>query len=288
MHYLIFVFVSLIWGAGFYMMKISGMAFGPLTIAAGSTFGGSVVLWIFWAFARQKWRIRRRHLLPLAFVSVFGYTLPYYAQPFLVNQIGHGFVGMMVSLVPVLTIVVSIPLLEIFPSPRQLGGVLVGMFCIVLMVIDGLDRTAQTLYLVMAVSVPIFYAISNTLVQKSFQEIPSILLAAIFMTSTTIFLTPMSLIFEEVTINENFWVALSALLFVAVFARGLGMLLLYKMIKEKGPLFAGMVTYVIPLEALMWSWVDNERITALQISAIVIVLLTVVIVQRDIIRRSKQ
>ena len=43
--------------------------------------------------------------------------------------VGHGFVGMMVSLVPVLTIVVSIPILGVFPSRTQLAGVLIGMIC---------------------------------------------------------------------------------------------------------------------------------------------------------------
>lgn len=287
MHYLIFITLSLIWGCAFYLMKISGFAFGPLTIASGSTFGGAVVLWIFWAMGRETWQIRRQHLLPLAFVSLFGFMWPYSISPFLITRIGHGFIGMMVSLVPVLTIVVSIPILRVFPSRKQLAGVLVGVFCIALMVIDGLDRTAQPFFLALAVSVPIFYAISNTLVQKSFKEIPSILLAAIFLTSTTVFLTPLALVVEEVTIDENFKIAVAAIIFLAVFARGIGMLLLYSLIKRKGPLFAGMVTYVIPLEVLMWSWFDNELITLLQISAIVIVLLMVGIVQQDIIRSGK-
>ncbi|MBT4266726.1 MAG: DMT family transporter [Deltaproteobacteria bacterium] len=288
MHYLIFIIISLVWGGGFFLMKIAGLAFGPLTIAAGSTFGGSVVLWIFWALAREKWRIRRQHLLPLLLVSVFSYMWPYSAQPFLVNQIGHGFVGMMVSLVPVLTIIVSIPMLGLFPSRTQLAGVLVGMFCIVLMVIDGLNRTAQPLFLVVAISVPLCYAISNTMIQKSFQEIPPVLLAAFFMTAATAFLTPLSMVIEEVTFDRNFLTAMAAMLLLSVFARGIGMLLFYKLIKQKGPLFAGMVTYVIPLEALMWSWFDNERITLMQISAIIIVLLMVGIVQRDIIQRGKK
>ncbi len=288
MHYLIFVVIALVWGSGFFMMKLASPAFGPLSIGAGSTLGGAVVLWIFWALARGSWRIRRHHFLPLILVSVFSYMWPYSAQPFLVNQIGHGFVGMMVSLVPVLTIVVSIPILGVFPSRTQLAGVLTGMICIVLMVIDGLDRSAQPLFLVVAVSVPLCYAISNTVTQKSFREIPPILLAAIFMTSATVFLTPLSMIVEEITIDENFFTAISAMLFLSVFARGVGMLLFYKLIKEKGPLFAGMVTYVIPLEALMWSWFDNERVTSMQIAAIAIVLLMVGVVQRDIIQRSKK
>ncbi len=287
MHYLFFVITSLVWGSGFFLMKKASLAFGPLSIGAAGTMGGALVLWGFWIVRREAWQLRRRHLIPLAIVSFFGYMLPYAAQPFLIILIGHGFIGMMVSLVPVLTIIVSIPLLGKFPSRAQLVGVLIGMVCIGLMVVDGLDRNVSPLYLIMAVSVPLFYAISNTLVQRSFLDVPPILLAALFMTSATIALTPLSFIFEQITIDGNFLIAIGAIVLLSVFARGIGMLLFYKMIQDKGPLFAGMVTYVIPIQALMWSWLDNERVTLIQISAITIVLLMVGIVQRDIVRRSK-
>ncbi len=58
--------------------------------------------------------------------------------------------------------------------------------------------------------------------------------------------------------------------------------------KENGPLYAGMVTYVIPFGALIWSWIDKEKITTMQITAITIVLLMVGIVQRDITKRIKE
>lgn len=286
MHYLFFVITALVWGVGFFLMKQAGMAFGPLSIGAVGTMGGALVLWPFWFMRREAWRFQLRHLGPLLIVSFFGYIFPYAAQPFLVILIGHGFVGMMVSLVPVLTIIVSVPLLGVLPSRPQLFGVLVGMFCIVLMVIDGLDRQVNPLYLIMAVSVPLCYAISNTLVQRYFMEFPPVLLAALFMSAATAALTPLSLVFEQVTINENFLIALGAMILLSIFARGLGMLFFYKMIQDKGPLFAGMVTYVIPLQALMWSWLDNERVTVMQVTAIIIVLLMVGIVQRDIVRRS--
>ncbi len=288
MHYIIFIILSLAWGSGFFLMKLAGFAFGPLTIAATGTFGGSVFLWFFWGINRVKWQVGRRHILPLVFVSIFAYMLPYVAQPFLVNQIGHGFIGMMVSLVPVLTIIVSIPILGLFPSRIQLFGVLMGMTGITLMIIDGLDRNAEPIFLLMAVSVPVCYAVTNTIIRKSLHEIPPIVLAAIFMTAATIVLTPLALTFEQVRADNQLVTSIIAILLLSVFARGLGMLLFYRLIQAKGPLFAGLVTYVIPVEALMWSWFDNERVTLVQISAIAIVLLMVGIVQRDIVRRSGQ
>lgn len=64
------------------------------------------------------------------------------------------------------------------------------------------------------------------------------------------------------------------------------MILFYRMIQDKAPLFAGMVTGVIPVAALLLSWLDNERIALLQISAIAVVPLMVGVVQRDIVQHS--
>ncbi len=286
MHYLFFLIVSLVWGSGFYLMKLAGFAFGPITIGASSTFGGAVFLWGFWAINRTKWNIDKKHIIPLLFIAFMGYAFPFVVQPFLVNRIGHGFVGMMVSLVPVLTIVVSIPILRLLPSKVQLVGVLVGIIGIGLMVFDGLERDAKPVYLLMAVSVPLFYAISNTWIQKSFQQVPPIIIAALLMTISMTVLIPLAVKMEQITINDRFTTAAVAMVLIAVLSRGLGMLLFYRIIRSKGPLFAGLVTYVIPVEALIWSWFDNEKVTITQVITIAIVLLMVGIVQRDIVRRS--
>ncbi|MCP3901428.1 MAG: DMT family transporter, partial [Desulfobacteraceae bacterium] len=241
-----------------------------------------------WLVKRNKWQIRRQHLIPLSIVALIGYIFPYAAQPFLIKLIGHGFIGMLVALVPIFTILVSIPLLRIYPSRKQFFGTLIGMVCLILMVIDGLDRNVNLFYLFMALLVPFCYAVSNALVQRSLQDLPPVILVALFMTAGTIALTPLSLIFETITVDDNFVSAIVAIVLLSVFARGIAMLFFYKMIKVNGPLFASMVTYVIPIEALMWSWLDNERITFMQVSTILIVLLVVCVVQRDIVHRNKK
>ncbi len=51
------------------------------------------------------------------------------------------------------------------------------------------------------------------------------------------------------------------------------------LIKTQGPLFAGMVTYVVPVLALFWGQYDSERLTPLQLAAITGVLIMVALVQ---------
>jgi hypothetical protein len=53
------------------------------------------------------------------------------------------------------------------------------------------------------------------------------------------------------------------------------------MIMERGPLFAGMTTYVVPIVSLLWGSLDHEQITVQQMAAIAGVLAMVALVQSD-------
>ena len=53
---------------------------------------------------------------------------------------GHGFFGTMVAAIPLLTILVSVPMLGVRPTGRELFGVLGGLACIFLLVEEGVHR----------------------------------------------------------------------------------------------------------------------------------------------------
>ena len=52
-----------------------------------------------------------------------------------------------------------------------------------------------------------------------------------------------------------------------------------KLIHDRGPLFAGMVTNLIPAGAVIWGWLDGEQVSTRQIAALAIILPMVVLVQ---------
>jgi len=72
------------------------------------------------------------------------------------------------------------------------------------------------------------------------------------------------------------WVYLFVL---GVVGTGISTAVFVWMILERGPLFAGMTTYVVPVLSLLWGQVDNERITPQQMAAIAGVLAMVALVQ---------
>ena len=85
---------------------------------------------------------------------------------------------------------------------------------------------------------------------------------------TAMLLTPVSIAVETIAVNEAFWTALGALAILGVICTGIATFLFFKLIHHRGPLFAGMVAYIIPCLAIIIGWLDHEQINTGQLAAI--------------------
>lgn len=280
MPYVFFAAICLTWGTSFILMKKAALAFGPYEIAAWRVAGGAAVLALLWIARERRWPAPRTHLGPLLLVAGLGYAYPFVIQPYLIGRNGSGFIGMTVSLVPLLTILVSLPILGIRPTRRQLGGVLGGLAFLAVMMADGLRQSIAPLDLLLAVSVPLSYALTNTYVRRRFRGVSSLGLTLSALTATTAMLAPLAA-WQTVPSprGEHFLPAAAALAVLGVVCTGLAAAMFVRLIQDQGPLFAGMVNYLVPAFAVIWGWADGERVTAVQLVALLGVLSMVAVVQ---------
>src|SRR5260221_6153949 len=116
MPYFWFVFISLVWGGSFILMKKGAVAFSPTAVGAWRVIGGAAVLALVWWRSSNRGALRRRDFAALAFVVLVGFAWPFSIQPHLVFRDGSAFIGMIVRFTQLLTIGVSIPLLRIYPT----------------------------------------------------------------------------------------------------------------------------------------------------------------------------
>lgn len=278
MAHVLFVIVALIWSASFLLMKYASLAYGPIGIAGLRCLTGGLVLGVFVSI-----RDRRLPWIPdwkgLGLLILFSYLWPYSLQPVMVGRLSSGFVGMMVSLVPLLTILVSVPLLRKRPTTRQLVGVLLGLACMGELAADKIDRDATFLTILLATTVPLAYAIGNTWNKRRFQESDPLVLATVAMLASAVILIPLSAATEEVDVSDHFLKATGAVLILGLLGTGLAMALFYWLIHRHGPLFAGMVTYLIPIGAVVLGWLDRETVSPVQVAALAGILITVAVTQ---------
>lgn len=288
MPYLSFLLCCFVWGGSFILMDRAAYAFGPVAIAIGRMGSGALVIAAYCTFSRQWTRLAPRDWANIAIAAMLANVWPYVVQPYAMRQAGeHAFFGMFMAFVPLTTIVASIFMLRVHPTPRQLVGVLGGLACMALVMWDGSHRGVPAFILALAVSTPISYALGNTYIKWKLDRLPAAPLTALILGVGALSLVPLQLspsLLGRLRLSappspHDTPLAIASLALLGVMGTGVCILLFVQMVKARGPLFAGMVTYVIPLVALAWGQLDGERLTAMQAAAIVGVLAMVALVQ---------
>ncbi|MBX3424154.1 MAG: DMT family transporter [Pirellulales bacterium] len=288
MPYLAFLFICVVWGASFILMDRAMHAVGPLGVGMARLLGGAAVLAVY-CLARRTWaQFRPIDWVHLTIVALLANTWPFLIQPYVMRQAGeHGFFGLMVTFVPLVTILASMPMLGQRPTPRQLVGVLGGLACAWLVVLDGTQRGIGAWDLGLALTVPLGYAVGNTYIKWKLDHLPAAPLSTAFLAIGGAALVPLRMSPAAMTAlnlqgpaEPRDWpLAIGSLVLLGVVSTGAAILLFIWLVKTQGPLFAGMVTYVVPMLALVWGQVDDERLTPLQIAAVSGVLAMVALVQ---------
>jgi len=284
--HLIFVVVCGLWGSSFILMKWARPAFGPVSVGAFRIVGGAMLLLAIWRLVpgdRRPTGLRRRHAPRVLFLVVVNFALPYSLQPYLIGLYGDSaFFGMFVSLVPLVTLLIAVPLVGERPTPRQIVGVLGGLVCLLALVGVGAAKRIAPADLALALLIPLAYALSNTLIKRWFSGVAPLPLTAIALSAAGLAILPVAVALEPMPgprETPGFWPAVASLAVLGPLCTGLAIFLFYRLIQWKGPIYAGMVTYIIPLGALAWGWADGESITPLQLLALLGVLAMTALVQ---------
>jgi drug/metabolite transporter (DMT)-like permease len=285
---LAFLFCSFVWGTSFILLERVTHALGPVEIGIWRMLCGSAVVGFCWWTQRGRYRLSRRDLANIVFSSVLFSAPPNVIQAYVLSQgYGHGFFGTMVAAIPLLTILVSMPMLGVVPTWRELVGVLGGLFCIFMLMEDGVSRGMSVGLLALTLVIPLSSAMSNTFIKWRLAHVPAAPLTTIVLLTAAFTMMPLeffqgTLHSMRIAAPEGASVTMSAVIYLVLLGMvgsGVSTMAFNWMVLEKGPLFAGMTTYVVPVLALLWGTVDGETIRPVQMVAIAGALGMVALVQ---------
>jgi drug/metabolite transporter (DMT)-like permease len=288
MAHLAFVFVSIVWGSCFILLERVTHTFGPVEIGIWRLLSGSAALGVVWWWRRDVYRLERRDWGPILISALVANVPPYVSQPYVIAQgYGHSFFGVIVAGIPLLTILLSISMLGVRPTRRQMLGVVGGLVCLWFVVEDGFDRGMSLWILALAFLVPLTGAFNNVYIKRTLPDAAAIPVTVAMLGSAGLMLLPLefcppaleALDLAGPAVPSGGWMAIVYLLILGVVATGLSTAAYFYMVFKEGPLFAGMTTYVVPMLALAWGQFDHERISLRQLTAMAGVLAMVALVQ---------
>lgn len=266
--YVLLLLLAAVWGSSFILMKVglfgwtgnggavmNGLQLGMLRIALAG-----VVMWpIAWRHFRG---LNRSTWVALVINGFVGSLLP--AVLFAVSQerLPSAVAGMLNALSPLWTLVLAVGLYGTVVRRKQVVGLMLG-FAGALGLMSLKDASGEVHWgsagmLVLATAC---YGLSINVVRNRLGDLPAVAISALALSMTAI------------PAGVGFWlsgghVALAAHpeageAFLAVVAlawvgTAAALMLFNALIKRTNAFFASSVTYVIPLFALFWGWMDGE------------------------------
>ena len=272
--------IGVVWGSSFILMKKGLIAFSDMQIAA-LRMGLAWAVTFPFLLPRIK-EITKKQWLILLSVGLTGNGIPAFLFAIAQTKIDSSLAGMLNSLVPILTLGFGLLLFGLRTWLLQVVGLLIGFVGAVLLIVmpHGISGFQTESLLVVLAST--CYAFNLNIVRRYLPTMPSMLITA----GSFLWIGPACLIFLFSTDflarfdHEYALQSFGAISILAIVGTTLAVLMFNRLIQSGGALFASMVTYIVPVVAIGWGFVDGEQISIWSVLGVLIILAGVYLVNK--------
>ena len=281
--WLILGFLTFVWGCSFILIKKSLIAFTPVQLAcmrlgiAAIAFSPFIIKYrhqIDWS----KWKI-------FLAIGATGSGIPAFLFFFAQTEISSSIAGLLNSLTPIWTFLIGVFVFKLQFSRLQLWGVLIGFLGAAMLILLGDDKIlgGNPWYALLPVIATICYAASVNMVQAYFKDTKPIIIS-----SVSFFLTGVPLLMYLFTTDVVYRVqhhpdalySLGAVTVLSIFGTFISSILFYMLVQRTSAVFGSTVTYLMPIVALFWGFLDGETISILHFLGMGMILVGVYISKR--------
>ena len=275
--WLALLFLSIVWGSSFILMKRGMDAFDYVQVAALRIFFSFLILL---PFAIKNLRfINKKNIGYLFITGLIGNFIPAILFTFSQSEISSSLAGILNAIAPFFVLMIGVLFFGNRPSIWQYIGIFVGFFGVFWLISDGNlgSLGSINIYVVPIVIATVMYGLGSNIVRFRLQELDGIQI-----TSLSFFMVgPLAGILFGFTdlrtpmLSPDLGISLIAILTLALFGSVLSLFVYYNLIHRAGPVFAASATYIVPFFAILWGIMDGENIYAIHFYSLLIILLGV-------------
>jgi drug/metabolite transporter (DMT)-like permease len=272
--------LALLWGSGFFWIKMSLRGFTPSQMLLARLALGAVALIVVLYSRGDRLPAGRRRWLHLGGAAVFGNVIPYLLFAVAERQVDSSVAGMLNATTPLWTLVIAFaagqtPTLR----ARQLVGVALGLVGTVLIFAPwnaGTQFTSSGAVLCLAAALS--YGISYVYIGRFLSEAgtsPLALSAGQLLAASVLALLTLPL-FDGLRPPEWRADAITSLIILGVIGTGLAYVINYRIIHDDGPVAASLVLYLLPVVAVaLGAAFLHEELTAHALLGVLVVIVGV-------------
>ena len=283
-HWITLVFLSVIWGTSFILIKRSLIAFSPEQVAllrvaiSGISFLPIFIIRI----KRLEWHRWWFYLV----VALTGSGIPAVMYATAQTQLSSATSGILNSITPIFALLVGLFFFKNATSRKQVIGVIIGFLGAATLVlldqpINQEDRV-PLFYAGLVILGCIFYGVNVNLIKEFFQHVKPLELSsfAFVLLGFPLFLSiPFTEVPAIVRSHPEGLSSLAAVSALALMSTTLALVIFYKLVQETSAVFASSVAYMIPIVALIWGFVDGEFLGWMHLLSMFFILIGVYLIR---------
>ena len=251
-NWLLLLALSIPWGCSFFFFKVLAADLPPLTIALGRVGIAAVALNLALMLAGIRIRAVAPYWRALLLLGIVNNAVPFTLFAWGETRVSSGTAAICNAMSPVLTVLVLRALGIAGPLTwNKVAGVLLGFAGVIVLVgPDALSGGSLGGYLA-CLAAAFSYACSAPVMAR-LRHLPSLDVASGQLIASTLALLPVAALVDQPwTLPNPGLAAWSALAGLALFSTALAYALYFRLVQQAGPANALLVTYLIPVTALL-------------------------------------
>jgi len=290
-NWLLLMVLAFIWGSSFILMNraMFDSSNAPTLLSASEVGAVRMVLAALFMlpFVYKSRKIFfSKDWIWLLLVGLLGNFLPAFLFTYAEQTISSSQAGMLNSLVPIFSLIVSVVLFSKKVKTKGLIGILIGFTGTLLLIYFSQSShessTVDYGAVLMVILASMCYALSLNIIKEKLERVPSIQLTAV---SLVYMLIPSAIVlsctdFGSKITDNIFYPAIGYTALLAIGGTAIALILFNKLIKQTSATFASSVTYLIPFVAISWGIVYNEPINW-SVSFILLILAGIYLIKKD-------
>ena len=275
--------LAIIWGSSFILIKKSLIGLTPIQLGALRTFIAGIFVLLIGSSSLKK--IKKFQWKYIIVSSLLGTLFPAFFFAFAITGIDSSVASILNSLTSLNALIVGTLFFGVVFKRVQLFGVLIGLAGTIILIMESssLNPDQNYWYAVFVLTASLGYAFNVNIIKKYLSDIPAMSITAghfILLIFPVLLILIFSGFFTSVEFTPQTNSSLIYLIILSVVGTGLAKIMFNKLIQISSPVFSTSVAYLIPVVAIIWGFVDGEKVSYLQLLAGIIILAGIYIVNR--------
>lgn len=275
--------LAVIWGSSYILMKRGLDSFSAVQVSMLRIIFAFLALLPFLPKAIKNFN--KTDLKYALVVAVLGSGLPSYLFPLAITKVDSSVTGIINTLTPLFTMLFGWAFFQFKPTFFKIIGIIVALAGAAILVVKNTDGSSYSLngFALLAVLATVCYGLSSNVLKSKLNHVRAAQLTSL----TFALIGPFALIVlfstdfvEVLQTNPKAYLSLAYIGLLGVIGTALALVLFNYLIKRTDALYASSVTFLMPIIAMFWGFLDKEKIGLSHLLGLFLVLIGVFLTNR--------